>query len=282
MTNQNQGSSPAVAAVVDIAVARAANASAAAAATATAVVAATQSQDVIDARQEAQIWTTFALSHSLRSTGIKVAVRQGKATLSGNVGDGVSRDLAQHIALAVSGIKLVDNDIVVQADYLPASKSAERSFAELVDDAAITAAVRSKILWSRYGEGLSANVDTQRGSVTLSGNANSAEAKEFAGKLATNTQGAHAVSNQLAVGAVNVGIASGEAAGISDGWINAKVKATFLRSASTDRSEIEVDTSGGIVKLTGKVDNEAGRSMAIELAGNVRGVKSVDSSALTI
>ena len=285
MTNQNQGSSPAVAAVVDIAVARAANASANAAAiaavTAAEVVAAAPSQDVIDARQESQIWTTFALSPYLRSSGIKVAVRQGKATLTGNVGDGVSKDLARHIALAVNGIKTVDNDIVVHADYLPAAQSAERTFAELVDDAAITAAVRSKMLWSRYGEGLSANVETQHGSVTLSGNANSAEAREFAGKLAANTLGAQSVNNQLAVGPVNVAIASGEAAGISDGWIDAKVKATFLRSASTDRSVIAVNTSGGVVKLTGKTDNDAGRFMAIELAGNVRGVKSVDSSALT-
>ena len=55
MSNQNQVSSPAVAAVVDIAVARAANASANAAAiaavTAAEVVAAAPSQDVIDARQ---------------------------------------------------------------------------------------------------------------------------------------------------------------------------------------------------------------------------------------
>jgi hyperosmotically inducible periplasmic protein len=282
MTNQNQGSSPAVAAVVDIAVARAANASATAAATATAVVAAAQSQDVIDARQESQIWTTFALSHYLRSNGIKATVRQGKATLTGNVSDGVSKDLAQHITLAVSGIKTVDNHIVVHSDYLPAMQSAERTFAELVDDAAITAAVRSKILWSRYGESLSANVETQHGSVTLTGKASSAEAKDFAGKMATNTQGARSVNNQLALGAVNVGIASADVPGISDSWIDAKVMATFLRSASTDRAAIAVKTVGGIVKLTGKMDNEAGRSMAIELAGNVRGVKSVDSSALTI
>ena len=279
MTNQNQGSTPGAAAIVDIAIARA---SAAPAAAATPAKPETQTQGMIDARHESQIWTTYALSPYLRTNAIKVAVRDGKATLSGNVGDGVSKDLAQQIAFAVPGIKLVDNDIMVHKDYLPAAQSAERSFAERVDDAAITAAVRSKMLWSRYGEGLSAHVDTQRGSVTLSGNASSAEAKEFAGKVATNTHGAHSVNNQLAVGSVNVGIATTEGAGITDSWIDAKVRATFLRSASTDRSEIAVKTSGGVVKLTGRMDNDAGRSMAIELAANVRGVKSVDSSALTM
>src|SRR5205823_4208725 len=127
-----------------------------------------------------------------------------KATLTGDVGDSVSKDLAQQLAMAVGGIKGVENNIVVQANYTPAAQSEERTFAELVDDAAITAAVRSKMLWSRYGEGLRADVETQRGSVTLSGNANSTEAKDFAGKLALNTQGAHSVDNQLAVGSVNV------------------------------------------------------------------------------
>ena len=49
----------------------------------------------MDARQESQIWTTFALSPYLSANDIKVTVRQGKATLSGNVGDGVSKDLAR-------------------------------------------------------------------------------------------------------------------------------------------------------------------------------------------
>ena len=39
---------------------------------------------------------------------------------------------------------------------------------------------------------------------------------------------------------------------------------------------------GMLSKLTGKTDSAAERAAAIELAGNVRGVKSVDSSSLTM
>jgi len=78
-----------------------------------------------------------------------------------------------------------------------------------------------------------------------------------------------------------VGIASPDASDIADSWIDTKVKATLLRSTGTDRAGIAVHTTGGIVRLTGKVNDEAARVLAIELAGHVRGVKSVVSSALT-
>jgi len=47
-------------------------------------------------------------------------------------------------------------------------------------------------------------------------------------------------------------------------------------------SDISVSTHDGIVSLSGKVVSGAERAVAIELAGNVRGVKSVNSSSLTM
>jgi hyperosmotically inducible protein len=239
------------------------------------------SQEVIEARQESQIWTTFTLSPYLRANDIKVSVREGKATLTGNVADGVNKDLARQIALGVNGIHAVENNIEVHANYTPPAQSAERGFGEVVEDATISSAVKSKLLWSSYGERLSANVDTKRGWVTLSGTADSAEAKEFAGKLAANTHGASSVDNQLVIEAAKAGVARNAGMDFADGWITTKVKSTFMYSNNVNGSDIAVSTNGGIVKLTGKVDSSAGRAMAIELAGNVRGVKSVDSSSLT-
>ena len=79
----------------------------------------TVSQDVINARQETQIWTTYALSPYLRANDLKVSVESGKATLTGSVEESVNKDLAKQIALGVDGIKSVDNQIVVQSDYTP-------------------------------------------------------------------------------------------------------------------------------------------------------------------
>jgi osmotically-inducible protein OsmY len=244
-------------------------------------VTASVAQQVIDARQETQIWTTFALNPYLRSNDIMVSVRDGQVILSGTVADSVSKDLAKQIALGIQGIEDVDNRIDVHANYMPPARSAERDFSEMVEDAAITSKVRSKILWSSYVERLDVTVDTKRGCVTLSGSAASAEAKEFAGRLALNTHGVNAVDNQLEIQAVKSPAAKIEGTDFADTLVTTKVKWTFLHSSNVDSSDIAVSTHGGIVKLTGKVASGAKRALAIELASNVRGVKGVESESLT-
>ncbi len=240
------------------------------------------SQEITEARQESQIWTTYALSPYLRANDLKVSVHEGKATLTGNVAEGVNKDLARQIALGVDGIKSVENNIEVRSDYKVPAQAAERSFGEKVDDATTTSTVKSKLLWSRYADGLTADVDTNRGKVKLTGTADTTEAKSAAGRLAINTRGVHSVNNQLVVEAPKAPLAKADAHEYSDGWITTKVKSTCMYSTNVNGSDIDVATNGGVVTLTGKVDSGAERALAIELASNVRGVKSVESKALTL
>ncbi|MDH4652067.1 BON domain-containing protein [Pseudomonas sp. JG-B] len=67
---------------------------------------------------------------------------------------------------------------------------------------------------------------------------------------------------------------------IADSWITTKVKSTLMYSSNVNGSDISVSTNSGIVTLSGLVDNDAERDRAIELAQNVRGVKSVRSTEL--
>jgi hyperosmotically inducible periplasmic protein len=249
-----------------------------------AAAAGTPSQEVTEARQETQIWTTYALSPYLRSNDLGVSVHDGKATLTGKVEESVNKELAEQIALGVNGIRDVDNQIVIQADYTPPARSSERSYGEVIDDATITSQVKSKLVWSKNTEGLSTNVTTKRGKVSLVGTADSAATKDLAGRLAMNTRGVVSVDNQLVVTSPSVVKSSTQEAGedMSDGWITTKVKSTFMFSSNVDGSEISVNTAKGIVALSGKVDSGAERALAIELAQNVRGVKSVNSKALTL
>ena len=246
------------------------------------------SQDITDARQETQIWTTYALSPYLRAFDLKVSVHNGKAVLTGKADESVNKELATQIALGVDGVKEVDNQIVVQADYVPPKKVAERSYGDVIDDASINAAVKSKLLWSKHTDGMSTNVDTKGGKVTLRGNANSGESRELAGRLALNTDGVKAVDNQLVVKNEKPGIADKTKSSmdtaeqsISDSWITTKVKSTFMYSNNVNGSDIEVNTKNGIVTLSGKVDSGAEQALAVELAENIRGVKSVNSKTLT-
>jgi len=170
-----------------------------------------------------------------------------------------------------------------------ADSSASRSYGEVIDDASITSAVKSKLLWSKNTEGLATNVDTKQGKVTLKGSADSAATKDLAGRLTMGTRGVTSVDNQLMVKSAKP--TSADAAktasqdvgsDMSDGWITTKVKSTYTYSSNVDGSDISVNTAKGIVVLSGKVDSGAERALAIELAQNVRGVKSVESKALTL
>lgn len=247
----------------------------------------TVEQQLTEARQETQIWTTYALSPYLRATDLKVSVHQGKATLTGSVEDDVNKDLAKEIALGVGGVTQVDNEIEVKADYTAPERSSERSYGERIDDATITAMVKSKLLWSTYTAGLTTDVDTSMGSVTLTGSADTAVARELAGTLAKNTKGVVAVDNQLTVvqskpRESTAKQAAPESHVISDTWISAKVKSTFMYSSNVDGSDINVSTKNGVVTLSGKVDSGAERALAIELAKNIRGVHSVETKSLVI
>lgn len=249
------------------------------------------SQQVIDARQESQIWTTYALNPHLRANNLSVSVHKGTATLTGMVEEGVNKDLAKQIALGVTGIKEVNNQIVVQAGYIVPASAGDRSYGDVIDDATITAAVKSKLLWSKHADGLTTDVDTKSGRVTLKGTATSAVASDLASRLVLNTRGVLSVDNQLVVNGVKPTTAAVTATktaaqqaekDISDSWITTKVKSTFLYSSNVDGAEITVSTKSGIVTLSGKISSGAERALAIELAKNVRGVKSVYSKNLTL
>ena len=140
-------------------------------------------------------------------------------------------------------------------------------------------------MWSKNTSGIATDVSTKAGKVTLKGSADNAAAKDFAQSIAMNTPGVRSVDNQLTIGAKPVVAettkASAPGTDIADSWITTKVKSTYGYSSNVNGSDIGVSTNSGIVTLSGKVDSGAERALAIELAQNVRGVKSVQSKALT-
>lgn len=237
------------------------------------------SQDVVDARQESRIGTTFALSPHLRGYKLQALVQSGMVRLTGAVAENAEKELAGRIASEVRGVFEVNNQILVQPGYVPAPKSAARSYGEAIDDAGITAEVMSKIAWSKSARGLHALVDTNLGTVRLRGTADSQSTKNMAGRLAETTRDVTAVDNQLTVtNAEPSALENGTGAawpGGNDGWISAKVKSTLLFSIGAAANGIAVSTNAGDVTLAGKARNGAERALAIELAQNVRGVRSV-------
>ncbi len=100
------------------------------------------------------------------------------------------------------------------------------------------------------------------------------------------THGVKSVANKLVInktpGVTGMAKASTKelSSAISDSWITTKLKSTYLYSRNIDSTDINVSTNAGIVTLSGKLETGVERALAIELAQNIRGVKSVQSKEL--
>lgn len=243
-------------------------------------------ESVVSARQEAQISTTYALSPYLQGHDLEVSVQDGKVILSGNVSDEVHKELATAIADGVEGVDSVDNRIVVDRNYQRPDRGDTRRYADIVTDAEINAAIKSKLLWSKHSDGMDMMVTTENGHVVLTGNVATQQMKQLSQKLARDTQGVRSVKNELVVSDKTV---DGKAYGkekaedntmIEDSWITTKVKSSLLYSRNVSGFDISVNTKKGIVTLDGRVSSGAEKALAIELAEHVRGVNSVEASNL--
>lgn len=241
-----------------------------------------------EVRQEGSIWTVIALSRHLNPFGIDVEVNNGTATLTGSVDTATDRDLAEQLALSTEGIKTVNNQLTLNPVDDAKTMQSKPRLSQQVDDATVTAVIKSKLLWNRNTEGLDIEVVTERGAVTLTGKVRSVEAKELAGHLASNTDGVHAVFNLLGVSATDTASAKAQQTAdeasnaLSDVWITSKVKSSFVYDRALDGLDISVATKTGVVHLSGTVPNETEKQRAVETASNIRGVRGVDADALRI
>ncbi|KFN46124.1 BON domain-containing protein [Arenimonas metalli] len=174
----------------------------------------------------------------------------------------------------------------------------ERSVGQTIDDATITASVKTRLLADERTKGFDINVDTVRATVKLTGGADSLESKLAAGKIAGEAEGVILVDNQLIVAGegtelrqdANTATASGEVReamdeagdGADDAWITSKVKAQLLADAAVKGTKINVETKANVVTLTGVAESASARDMAIKLAAGTKGVKSVVADQLLV
>jgi osmotically-inducible protein OsmY len=69
---------------------------------------------------------------------------------------------------------------------------------------------------------------------------------------------------------------------VDDAIITSKVKASLVADPTVSALDIKVETSQGVVNLTGIVSSEQERQRAIRLAQDVEGVKRVEASNLFV
>jgi hyperosmotically inducible protein len=151
------------------------------------------------------------------------------------------------------------------------STRTQRAPGEQVDDAALLTSVKSALAADPVTEAGEINVDVNRGTVKLAGFVHSSKEKSKAGDIARSVDGVQTVQNDISVKAEHE--STGEY--IDDSVITGKVKAALIADSTTKAHQINVETKGGVVQLSGFVDTAAAKSAATNVAQSVTGVKSV-------
>ena len=123
---------------------------------------------------------------------IDVEVFKGRVQLNGFVRSEAMRTQAVKLARAVNGVVAVDNNLKLK-------QAGERTDGEVVDDATLTASVKSALASDTRTNALRINVETRDSVVLLAGFVNTADGRTAAGEVARGVTGVTRVDNQLAV-----------------------------------------------------------------------------------
>jgi hyperosmotically inducible protein len=144
-------------------------------------------------------------------------------------------------------------------------------------DAGITTAVKSKLAADDTVKAYQINVDTNNKVVTLTGNVDTAMARSRAVEIARGTSGVSNVIDNLTMRSATTESPTSDAARavFSDPAITTAVKTKFAADTTVSALKIDVDTSDGVVTLTGQVKSQAERDEALRLARETTGVKNV-------
>lgn len=156
-----------------------------------------KTEQTSDAWLKAKIVTTYALSEHLNPFAIDVDVKKGVVTLTGTVQNDIASDLAEEIAKGVDGIQKVNNKLDVNPNTQ--GNAEQGSFMHFVDDANITARVKSQLLLNPNTHGLKIHVKTKNGVVFLEGQLNSEIEADLVRQITRNTKGVMDIEDKLTI-----------------------------------------------------------------------------------
>ena len=149
------------------------------------------------------------------------------------------------------------------------AKNAAQDVKAEVTDSWLTARTKIALYSDERVKGRQISVETVHRTVRLRGKVDSDEARTAAASIAEGIEHVKAVKNDLEV----VAIEDRKATDISDKDITSQVEARF--SKTTQLTEIDVRTDGGLVTLTGAAPSIGASARASELARGVPGVRAV-------
>jgi hyperosmotically inducible periplasmic protein len=245
---------------------------------------------------------TYVFKTYLKDDDIKIHSKDGAVTLTGTVAEEPNIMLAQVTVEGLPGVKSVDNQLKLKDE--PGTGS---------PDALVSARVKLDLLSHRNLSAGKTDVQVKDGIVTLSGEAENQAQIDLTTEYIRDVEGVKDVKNDMTVSppektmgekagdvgkkigdtasgvskkigdtAGDVGNKIGNTAGdvgewIDDSSITALVKATLLYHRSTSGLNTKVETTEGVVKLSGSAKNASEKELATKFVEDVYGVKSVNN-----
>ncbi|ENK3381352.1 molecular chaperone OsmY [Escherichia albertii] len=178
-----------------------------------------------------------------------------------------------------TGSAFADNNVQTGAET--AGQKIDSSMSKVgnfMDDSAITAKVKAALVDHDNIKSTDISVKTDQKVVTLSGFVESQAQAEEAVKAAKSVEGVVSVSDKLHVRDSKESSVKGYA---GDTAITSEIKAKLLADDTVPSRHVNVETTDGVVQLSGTVDSQAQSDRAESIAKAVDGVKSVKNDLKT-
>ena len=207
---------------------------------------------------------SYVFKTYLKNDSIKTESKDGAVTLTGTVAESSHKTLAENTVESLPGVKSVDNQLTVKGEQ-PAEHS----------DMWISVKVKTSLLFHRNVSAIGTKVYVKDGIVTLQGEASSLAQKELTTEYAKDIDNVKEVKNEMTI--AKTPAKPGETMGekIDDASITAQVKASLLAHRSTSAIKTKVQTTDGVVTVSGIAKNAAEKSLVTKLTTDINGVNSV-------
>jgi len=142
-----------------------------------------------------KVKTTLLFHRNVRATKTDVNVKDGIVTLTGEASSMAQKELTTEYARDVEGVKDVRNEMTIAKT----AANPDKTLGEKIDDASITAQVKSVLLSHRSTSAIRTKVKTTDGVVTITGVAKNAAEKSLVTKLVTDIVGVTSVVNNMTI-----------------------------------------------------------------------------------
>jgi osmotically-inducible protein OsmY len=217
-----------------------------------------------DDRIESSFKNSYVYKTYLKDEKISISSKDGAVTLSGVVWNDSHKPMAQDVAEALPGVKSVDNRIERKSDS-PAENT----------DAWVSMKVKTALVFHRNVNAHKTDVYVKDSIVTLKGEAASQAQKDLTTEFAKDVAGVKGVVNEMTVAKTPPAPGATMGESIDDASITAQVKTTLLLHRSTGVLRTKVETTNGVVTVSGTARNSAEKDLVTKIIQDVYGVKKV-------